>query len=57
MVFNFLCRIFSKRCEPPRPETTAPMAKADLGQQEATSEARSEEQLGHMEQTKPTKKP
>ena len=57
MVLNFLCRLFSSRCEPPGPETPAPTAKADLGQKEATNEARSEEQLRHMEQAKPRKKP
>jgi hypothetical protein len=55
---NFLCRLFPGRCpsearearEPPAAEqTAAPVASADLGQREARNEARSKEQLGHME--------
>jgi hypothetical protein len=57
MVFNFLCRLFSSGCEPPRPEkAAAPTTSADLGQKEAKTEARSEEQLKRMEQTEPRTK-
>jgi hypothetical protein len=57
MVLHFLCRLFSNRCEPPRPETPAATGTPDLGQKEATNEARSEEQLRHMEEAKPKEKP
>jgi hypothetical protein len=49
-LMNFLCRCFSSRCEPPKPEQTT-RSNADLGQKEAKDEAVSEEQLRHMEST------
>jgi hypothetical protein len=51
MILNFLCRLFSGKCEPRRPEQAAPSpaTSADLGQKDAKNEVASEEQLRHME--------
>jgi hypothetical protein len=49
MVMNFLCRLFSCRCDPKQGQQAEPSAHADLGQKEAKDEALSEEQLRHME--------
>jgi hypothetical protein len=51
MILNFLCRLFSGKCEPRRPEQAAPSpaTSADLGQKDAKNEAASEEGLRRME--------
>jgi hypothetical protein len=55
MILNFLCRLFSGKCEPRRPEQAAPSpaTSADLGQKDAKNEAASEEELRHMEGAPP----
>ena len=49
MVMNFLCRLFSGRCDPKQDQNAGTTIRADLGQKEAKNEALSEEQLRHME--------
>ena len=48
MMMNFLCRLFSGRCDP-KDQMAGTETRADLGQKEAKNEALSEEQLRHKE--------
>ena len=48
MVMNFLCGLFSSRCDS-KDQKAGTTTRADLGQKEAKNEALSEQQLRHME--------